>query len=387
MQRVTDLRIRAAVTVATVLVAMASLQAPAATATPARSDTLTTRATAELAKFTDWLEANRARGYIGEVGWPGGADSERWNQLAKRWYRDADAANLWVTAWATGEWWGTTYPLASYVDRTSSKGVDTPGRQARVLEQHRTTTGYLRGINVAGGEFAAPDVESVHSFSNANPGAYGRDYHYDTQETFSYLAARGVKIVRLPFRWERIAPNLGQKLNQAEVRRLKATVARARVAGLQVILDMHNYGGYYRSDGVRGVRFGLGSPQVPISSFADAWRRISIHFKNDRAVLGYGLMNEPVNMPAREGMAPQVVWERASQAALSAIRANWDRKWVMVSSYPWGGVWAFQASHPKAWINDPARMVRYEAHQYFDHDNSGRYRYDYEGEAARASSP
>lgn len=347
----------------------------------ADEDTLVRRARVGLARFTEWLQANNAKGFIGEVGWPEGTDSQRWNALADRWYRDADSADLWVTTWATGEWWGT-YPLAAYQDRTAEAGVDTPGSQARVLEQHPTEPGRLRGVNVAGAEFAAPSVAPTSPFSNANRGVIERDYHYDGQATFTYLAARGVKLVRIPFRWERVAPRLGGPLDRGEVGRLKAAVGRARHAGLVVVLDMHNYGGYYLSDGRSGVRRALGSARVPRAVFADAWRRLSVHFRGNPAVVGYGLMNEPVDMPSVGGTPAEVVWERAAQAAVTAIRANRDRKWVMVSSYPWGGVWQFGLSHPRAWIRDPAKRVRYEAHQYFDHDNSGTYRHGYEGESA-----
>jgi hypothetical protein len=72
--------------------------------TTSAEDALVRRASGGLAHFTRWLEANNAKGYVGEVGWPEGTESPRWNALADRWYRDADSAGLWVTAWATGEW-------------------------------------------------------------------------------------------------------------------------------------------------------------------------------------------------------------------------------------------------------------------------------------------
>lgn len=347
-------------------------------------DPLTARARAELAGFTAWLRDNDAQGYIGEVGWPGGpgGDAARWNALAERWYGDADAAGLWVTAWATGEWWGTGYPLAAYLDGGGSPGVDTPAAQAEVIERHPTTTGRPRGVSVAGAEFTAPSVAATSRFSNANPGVLGRDYHYDGDATFAFLAARGVALVRVPFRWERIAPRPGGPLDRAELGRLKAVVARAGRAGLRVVLDLHNYGGYYLSDGRRGVRRTLGSARLPLSAFADLWQRLSLHFRANTAVVGYGLMNEPAELAPVRSTPPRVLWERASQAAVAAIRANGDPKWVMVSAYPWGGVGSFRSSHPRAWVRDPARRVRYEAHQYFDHDNSGTYRVGYAEQTA-----
>jgi hypothetical protein len=349
----------------------------------AGDDVLTHRARTELRRFTSWLRTNNVKGYIGEVGWPEGpnGDDARWNALAERWYRDADAADLWVTAWTTGERWGS-YPLAAYRDRPDQRGVDSASAQAEVIERHPTASGRLRGINVAGAEFAAPNVAPMSKFSNTNPGTYERDYHYDGDGTFAYLAARGVKLARIPFRWERIAPRIGGPLNRAELQRLKAAVGRAGRAGIRVVLDMHNYGGYYLSNGRQGVRRTVGTSRLPRSAFADVWRRLSLHFRANTVVVGYGLMNEPTEMASLRSTPPQVLWERASQAAVTAIRHNGDRKWVAVSAYPWGSVWSFGASHPRAWIRDPANRVRYEAHQYFDHDNSGTYRGSYEEELA-----
>ena len=73
---------------------------------------------------------------MGEVGWPDDAigDARRWNALADRWFQRADRADLWVTVWATGEWWGTGYDLAAYEDRAPPAGVDTPDTQATVVE-------------------------------------------------------------------------------------------------------------------------------------------------------------------------------------------------------------------------------------------------------------
>ncbi len=36
----------------------------------------------------------------------------------------------------------------------------------------------------------------------------------------------------------------------------------------------------------------IGSDNVPISAFADLWKRLSLQFANDKAVI-FGLMNEP----------------------------------------------------------------------------------------------
>lgn len=345
-------------------------------------DALQRRAQAELKMFTDWLAVGGAKGYVGEVGWPG--DDARWNDLARVWYADAARNGLWVTNWATGEWWGGSYKLSTYA-APDARTVSVANPQAAVIESQQDPV--LRGINVNGGEFGAVSgnpAGSPHtsSFSNLTPGTYDRSWHYDRQATFDYLAARGVTTVRLPFRWERIQPTLGGPLDATELSRLIAAIDRAGAAGMKVIPDMHNYGAYYLHDGTTGVRRTMGSAQLTHTHFADVWRRLSVALKNNSNVLGYGLMNEPV--ATASGASG---WEAATQDAVNAIRANGDTKTVLVPGYNWSTVVHFSKQHPKGpWIEDAAGNVRYEAHHYFDRDNSGNYASSYDVEVSNAVS-
>lgn len=364
-----------------------SVLTPAGATTPGTTDdALVRRVRAELDVFTDWLAAGNARGYIGEVGWPDdrAGDGDEWNAVAEAWFRDADAAGLPVTVWAAGEWWGD-YALAIYDPAPNATGLGSASTQADVVAAHPGSPTSWRGVNIAGGEFAAPTTEPTSSFSNANPGGYGIAYHYDSQATFDRLAADGARVVRLPFRWERIQPVTGRPLDRAELDRLRAAVRRARAAGLQVVLDLHNYGGYYRFDGTRGVRAPLGSTRLTRFDFADLWGRLSLAFRDEAAVLGYGLMNEPTDMAAAGSMSPGRTWERASQEALNRIRRNGDRRLVLVAGYAWSGVQGWADVHPAPWISDPAANVRYEAHHYWDRDNSGDYPDSYASEVADAA--
>jgi hypothetical protein len=340
------------------------------------ADQVYVRAVNDLTVFTDWLGTGprRRNGLVGEVGWPGGEGAggdARWNRVAADWYSRVRRARLWVAAWATGEFWDPSYKLLAY--SWSGRGRGSPNAQAAVIESQRARG--LRGINVAGAEFAAPVTEPTSSFSNANRGVYGRDYVYPSREFMHYLAGRGIAFVRLPLRWERLQPELERPLDPDEERRLRRCMADARSAGLRVILDVHNYGAYYLAarDG-RGVRRPIGSRRVPAESFADLWLRLSQAFAHDRTVLGYGLMNEPV------GMAGAAAWEAASRLAVRTIRARGDRKRIFVQSYFWGGARQFPRYHPRGpWIDDANTW--YEAHQYFDRDRSARYVASYDDEA------
>lgn len=349
-------------------------------------DALHDRVLGELRVFSDWLDRYDVQGYIGEVGWPDDlrGDAHEWNALAEAWLDEADAAGLWVTYWATGEWWGDDYLLAAYEDPDSHGGVERANTQAPVLEAH---LGPGRGIVDAGGEFGyAPTTQRTSPFSNRNPGRYDRDYHYDTAATFEFLASRGISLVKIPFRWERLQPKLGGRLDREELGRLRAVTARAGAAGLDVILDMHNFGAYYVERDGRGVRCAIGRPRCSIRDFADAWRRIAKAFKTAGEVTAFTLMTEPVSMRRIGGRSAAEVWRRASQAAVAAIRRTGERDATLfVSGYHWSGVHDWARWNTEPWITDPSDALRYEAHHYWDRDHSGTYRNSYSEEVAESS--
>lgn len=141
---------------------------------------------------------------------------------------------------------------------------------------------YTRGVNLAGAEFAA---DAAHL-----PGTYATDYAYPAAAEIQAMAARGHKIVRVPFRWERIQPTRGAALNSTELGRLHAVVDAARTAGLRVVLDVHNFARYIPSGGAELV---LGTSSLPVSDLVDLWTRLSASFVNDPGIYAYGLMNEP----------------------------------------------------------------------------------------------
>ncbi len=354
---------------------------PVTTGTAATTDALQRRTQAQLASFTNWLAAGgqAGHGYIGEVGWP--ADDSRWAALATAWYRQADQAWLWTSAWAAGEWWPSTYPLAIY--SADGNQLTGPRPQAAIVEAQAYRK---RSVNMAGAEFGAPSPTQAMSttFSSNRPGAVGVDYRWPNPSSFTYLAARGITTVRVPFRWERIQPSVGGPLALAELMRLTSTIDAAHAAGIEVILDLHNYGAYWAAD-----QWGTGW-RKPLSltgwlradHLADVWRRLSEALAGRPGLIGYGIMNEPVSMPG--GAA---TWERASQLAVSAIRSRGDPTNVMVAGYNWSGPASFAQEHPGGpWIVDPAGHTFYEAHHYFDCDGSGKYASGYDATVSCAAS-
>lgn len=380
---------RAALALATAIVAVAAF---ASTPAAAQDDALHRKVLSELDGFISWLQANDARGFVGEIGWPDqehDSEYQQWNALADEWYDRADAAGLWVGVWATGEWWHDTYKLAAYEDRSEPEGVDSANTQAPVIEAHLSTDSYERGISDAGAEFNGQELEKTSWFSNHDPGRYDRSYHYDNESTFDFIASRGIGMVRIEFRWENLQRKLGGRLYPAELARLDAAVGAARGAGMNVVLDMHNFGAYYLwngklGDDEKGVRRPIGSTKLPIRYFTDVWKRLSSHFGDDPGIY-YGLMNEPVGLHAKGDLSAAEVWEKASQAALDTIRANGDDNTVMVSGYRYSPVAAWADIHPDGWITDPAGNFLYEGHHYWDRDGSGHYGHTYSEEVQDAA--
>lgn len=210
----------------------------------------------------------------------------------------------------------------------------------------------LVGINLAGAEFGSDDPL---------PGRYLKQYIYPSEADFKRYANRNLKLVRLPFRWERIQPRLNGELNSAELARMMATLDHAKKYNMQVILDMHNYYRYYGKM--------IGSNEVPISAFADSWRRIAQKVSKHPAVYGYGLMNEPHTTNGK--------WPAAALAAAKSIRTIDAKNWVVIAGDRWSSAFHWPSYNTQlvkdAWMRDPKNNLMFEAHLYFDKDYSGTY--------------
>lgn len=209
----------------------------------------------------------------------------------------------------------------------------------------------MRGINLAGAEFGSLGQE------------YGKGYLYPSEKTIAYFGEKGFTGVRLPFLWERLQPKLYDKFDTAELRRLRSTVKAIRSAGMQVILDPHNYARY--QDQL------IGSDGVPQSAFADFWRRLAAVFANQDGIT-FGLMNEPYGISAED-------WLSAANGAISAIRQSGAGNLILVPGTSWTGAHSWSGGDygtPNATVmtgvTDPANNYAYEFHQYLDVDFSGK---------------
>lgn len=230
---------------------------------------------------------------------------------------------------------------------------------------------YSRGVNLAGAEFG----------ENNLPGTLGRDYTFNSETSYRYFGAKNLNLVREMLRWERLQPVLNGPLDANYLAGIRNSIAWAKAHGDRVILDIHNYGRYkITENGVLNTYIldnnYSGVVKVPGSALADLWARISAEFRDESTIYAYDLMNEPHDMGAAN-------WKAISQAALMAIRTAGDNHLVMVPGDNWSSAERWLLVHgPTGWITDPANHFAYEAHQYFDHDNSGTYALTYDQELA-----
>lgn len=208
----------------------------------------------------------------------------------------------------------------------------------------------FRGLNISGAEYGEVD------------GVEGVNFTYPSAPTVEYFAGKGFDTVRLPFKWERLQPRLGEGFDRTELERLKASVDGLREKGLIVILDPHNFG-YYSGHNI-------GSDQVPARQFAQFWIRLASEFANQDGI-AFGLMNEP------HDVAP-AVWLDAANQAIAGIRAVGARNLILVPGTHWSGVVTWgedfgRGSNAEVMLEvvDPIDNYAFEVHQYMDKDLSG----------------
>lgn len=373
---------------------------------PQGMDAVQHHAMYQLRRFTSWLARFGERGYIGEVNWPNGLnrdfpdDQEKWNALGEQWYTEADEAGLWVTAWGVDErqlyggFWLSVYRSAGEPakDGEYPRAVSVAEDQAQVIEKHPSARTYRRGVNVSAADgWMRPEAAQAGATPNSNlsPGVHGEDYWYpglspDPQtglNTFEYLYERGVDVVRLPFRWERLQSTPGGPLDRRNLAELEDSVAAAGQAGLEVVLDLHNFGGYWMEVGGTVKKLKLGSDDLTAAHFEDIWSRLCRNFRDDPVVIGYDLMNEPSGQGGVERgdhSNEERAWEALARAAADAIRGLGDEKWLIIPGYGGAGTWP--EKHPEPWVSDDRHI--YTAHQYFDSyrgsgTGGGKYRASY----------
>lgn len=207
----------------------------------------------------------------------------------------------------------------------------------------------LGGVNISGGEFGKV------------PGRNGYDYSYPDTAEIDIYKKLGFKIIRIPFRWERLQPVLYGPLSAGDQAGLKKAVDYATSQGLTVVLDMHDYG----ARNVSGTRMSLGSGMLSESTLVDAWTKIASDYQGNTQVW-LGLMNEPGGDMSD--------WWRIVQQLVIDLRGQRITNKVLVPGTSWTGAHSWLSSGNAVYaakFMDPAANYAFEVHQYLDNDSSG----------------
>lgn len=226
------------------------------------------------------------------------------------------------------------------------------------------------------------------------PGTFGKDYIYPKMQDLYYYKAKGVRLIRFPFRAARVLEDLdGETLDydqtNSDIKAMKAVVDEAERLGMWVFLDAHDYA----ERTINGTQHKLGDEVYTAEKFARMWKMIAEAFKDNKNIWGYDLQNEP--KVSATNLVP------IYQAAINAIRtvdtkaqiivegANWASayEWIygnrsdkLYPEYPSTVDWSYKASSNWNLANlvDPQNKIVFEAHGYFDKDNSGTYQKGYQ---------
>lgn len=218
--------------------------------------------------------------------------------------------------------------------------------------------GYF-GINLAGAEFGS------------SSGMYDRDYSYPNEAELDYYKSKGFQLIRLPVKWERLQPVLGEPLDSAELNRLITIVDIAHEKGIFIIPDLHNYG---RRD-INRVGYIIGSLEVSVNNIKQFWSELADALRAKKNIWGYGLMNEP------HDMLPSPTWFYIAQEIINGIREKDTSTSILVGGDHWSSAHKWmEASDNLKNLKDPANKLIFEAHVYFDKDNSGVYKNSYDME-------
>ena len=211
------------------------------------------------------------------------------------------------------------------------------------------------GVNMSGGEFGG-----------VYPGELGVHYGYPTAKDLDYFKEQGLMLIRFPFRWERLQPELYGELNDRDLALMKEFVQAANDREMPIFIDMHNFGRRSLDGGKTHVVIGEG-PELTADHLADAWERLAVAFK-DYGLCGYDIMNEPHDMSSNES------WFSIAQKVIDRIRTVDRTTPIIISGDSWssGARW-LQYSDSLRLLKDPSNKLIFQCHQYFDHDSAGSY--------------
>jgi len=255
------------------------------------------------------------------------------------------------------------------------------------------------------------------------------DYSVPRRADIQWLAANGYKKTRLPISWEMLQPMLFDTNANAATRaivgqpgafdpvyqgHIQSVLDEHAAVGMKCVIDLHNYCRYrdfvYQPD---GSVIGLVQPRAGIMPYTsdrnqvrtrifatapgatlnpahlnDFWVRAARLWKDHPGFGGYGLMNEPFDMPAPggiesnniDGESDLTIWPKFAQEAVTAIRAIDPTGVIFVGGNHWSGAFRFPDSNPGFPL--AGTNIVYDVHTYIDAFTTGQ-AFDWDTEVSK----
>jgi aryl-phospho-beta-D-glucosidase BglC (GH1 family) len=233
------------------------------------------------------------------------------------------------------------------------------------------------GVNLEGADFSMKQTGDATGYGEIG-GTYGTDYRYPVDAELDDAKANGVKLVRLPYRWERVQNHLNGELQPKNLAEIKRIAANCKALGLKVVFDMHNY---WRRDVIVdadpatpnkfGQQIGGLNSLVSIAHYVDFYTKFSAALAEYGSAVGYDLMNEPNGLtpdPAVAASGDELL-AKGYKAAADAVLANHpDAFMIAMEPSNWGKITSLVSLVRQYRKLQPVRrpMEVFEFHQYSD---------------------
>ena len=152
----------------------------------------------------------------------------------------------------------------------------------------------------------------------------GTDYFKPRPEDLDSIKALGFNVIRVPFEWARLVTGwqpgdpLPSTLNPTYLGILDEVVQMATERQIFVVLDMHDFLKYWSGWNDQVCVNGSSDYQQLL---AHTWELLAVHFRDNPAVLGYDIMNEPVRQEEGEPCG-SCNWHAIAQSVVDAIRTQ-----------------------------------------------------------------
>lgn len=188
--------------------------------------------------------------------------------------------------------------------------------------------------------------------------------NYITKEDISYIKSTGMNTVRVPFHYKMFTGEdyMGYNDDQRGFEVLDKIIQWCKEENLYVILDMHDAPGGQTGDNIDDS---YGYPWLMVNKkdqeqFIEIWKKIAKKYKNEKIILAYDLLNEPIAHYFKDDLPKlNAALEPLFIRATKEIRKHDKNHIVMLA----GAQWNSNFSVFKDWKFDD--NIMYTCHRYW----------------------